>query len=152
LTDRAWIIFMVILASSRTVVLVVEDDLLIRMNALETIGEAGFEVIEASNPDEAILMLGRAEDPNFTIKTLTVTTVWPGATAREMQDLRGSRASGQVGVHAILPSDSDRALRSTRRRYRSKPARPDSRYPKSSGPVGLGSVPYSGLTHSPASE
>src|SRR6059036_1032765 len=35
----------------------------------------------------AFLMLGRAEDPNFTIKTLTVTTVWPGATAREMQDL-----------------------------------------------------------------
>ena len=31
--------------------------------------------------------LGRAEDPNFTIKTLTVTTAWPGATAREMQDL-----------------------------------------------------------------
>lgn len=35
----------------------------------------------------AFLMLGRAEDPNFTIKTLTVTTAWPGATAREMQDL-----------------------------------------------------------------
>ena len=35
----------------------------------------------------AFLMLGRAEDPSFTIKTLTVTTVWPGATAREMQDL-----------------------------------------------------------------
>jgi multidrug efflux pump subunit AcrB len=34
----------------------------------------------------AFLMLGRAEDPSFTIKTLTVTTVWPGATAREMQD------------------------------------------------------------------
>src|SRR5207247_9309104 len=32
-------------------------------------------------------MLGRAEDPSFTIKTLTVTTVWPGATARQMQDL-----------------------------------------------------------------
>ncbi|WEX75376.1 efflux RND transporter permease subunit [Sinorhizobium numidicum] len=31
--------------------------------------------------------LGRAEDPSFTIKTLTVTAVWPGATAREMQDL-----------------------------------------------------------------
>src|SRR6478752_4776763 len=28
-----------------------------------------------------------AEDPSFTIKTLTVTTAWPGATAREMQDL-----------------------------------------------------------------
>src|SRR5437868_13522823 len=35
----------------------------------------------------AFLMLGRAEDPNFTINTLTVTTVWPGATAREMQGL-----------------------------------------------------------------
>ena len=35
----------------------------------------------------AFVMLGRAEDPSFTIKTLTVTTVWPGATAREMQDL-----------------------------------------------------------------
>src|SRR4029450_3245007 len=35
----------------------------------------------------AFLMLGRAEDPSFTIKVLTVTTAWPGATAREMQDL-----------------------------------------------------------------
>src|SRR4026209_113122 len=35
----------------------------------------------------AFLMLGRAEGPKFTIKILTVTTAWPGATAREMQDL-----------------------------------------------------------------
>ena len=35
----------------------------------------------------AFVKLGRAEDPSFTIKTLTVTTAWPGATAREMQDL-----------------------------------------------------------------
>jgi multidrug efflux pump subunit AcrB len=35
----------------------------------------------------AFVKLGRAEDPNFTIKVLTVTAVWPGATAREMQDL-----------------------------------------------------------------
>ena len=34
----------------------------------------------------AYLQLGRAEDPSYTIKVLTVTTVWPGATAREMQD------------------------------------------------------------------
>src|SRR6516162_11393999 len=31
--------------------------------------------------------LGRAEDPSFTIKVLTVTAAWPGATAQEMQDL-----------------------------------------------------------------
>ncbi|RXF72831.1 efflux RND transporter permease subunit [Hansschlegelia zhihuaiae] len=30
--------------------------------------------------------LGRSEDPNFTIKVAVVTAVWPGATAREMQD------------------------------------------------------------------
>src|SRR5215217_8078203 len=35
----------------------------------------------------AFLKLGRAEDPSFTIKVLTITTVWPGATAQEMQDL-----------------------------------------------------------------
>src|ERR1041385_8648329 len=35
----------------------------------------------------AFLKLGRAEDPSFTIKQMTFVTVWPGATAREMQDL-----------------------------------------------------------------
>ncbi|QCI69098.1 efflux RND transporter permease subunit [Phreatobacter stygius] len=30
--------------------------------------------------------LGRAEDPSFTIKVAVITAVWPGATAREMQD------------------------------------------------------------------
>ncbi|MDR6511973.1 multidrug efflux pump subunit AcrB [Novosphingobium capsulatum] len=34
----------------------------------------------------AFLQLGRAEDPGFTIKTMTVVTAWPGATAAEMQD------------------------------------------------------------------
>ena len=35
----------------------------------------------------AFLHLGRAEDPAFTIKNFTVTAVWPGATAEEMQNL-----------------------------------------------------------------
>ncbi len=30
--------------------------------------------------------LGRSEDPNFTIKVAIVTAIWPGATAREMQE------------------------------------------------------------------
>ena len=30
--------------------------------------------------------LGRAEDPPFTVKQMTIITAWPGATAREMQD------------------------------------------------------------------
>lgn len=34
----------------------------------------------------AFFKLGRAEDPSFTIKVMTVITAWPGATAQEMQD------------------------------------------------------------------
>lgn len=39
----------------------------------------------------AFLHLGRAEDPAFTVKTLTVSAVWPGATAKEMQEQVGDR-------------------------------------------------------------
>ncbi|OWV87597.1 multidrug transporter [Rhizobium sp. R635] len=46
-----------------------------------------FIVLLATAGAYAFVKLGRAEDPSFTIKTLTVTSVWPGATAREMQDL-----------------------------------------------------------------
>jgi len=46
-----------------------------------------FLLLLAAGGAYAFFMLGRAEDPNFTIKSLTVTTAWPGATAREMQDL-----------------------------------------------------------------
>jgi len=34
----------------------------------------------------AFMKLGRAEDPGFTIKVMTVVTAWPGATAEEMQN------------------------------------------------------------------
>ncbi|WP_037087819.1 efflux RND transporter permease subunit [Neorhizobium vignae] len=46
-----------------------------------------FIVLLAAAGAYSFVKLGRAEDPSFTIKTLTVTSVWPGATAREMQDL-----------------------------------------------------------------
>ncbi len=34
----------------------------------------------------AFLHLGRAEDPKFTVKVMTVAAAWPGATAQEMQE------------------------------------------------------------------
>ena len=34
----------------------------------------------------AFFKLGRAEDPAFTVKVMNIITVWPGATAQEMQD------------------------------------------------------------------
>ena len=35
----------------------------------------------------AYMQLGRAEDPNFTIKVMNISVAWPGATAEEMQRL-----------------------------------------------------------------
>ena len=46
-----------------------------------------FIVLLAAAGIYSFVKLGRAEDPSFTIKMLTVTAVWPGATAQEMQDL-----------------------------------------------------------------
>jgi two-component system, response regulator PdtaR len=41
----------------RPIVLVVEDELLLRMSAVDMIRAAGFEVMEASDADKAIAML-----------------------------------------------------------------------------------------------
>jgi CheY-like chemotaxis protein len=45
------------LSAKRTVVLVVEDDFFIRMNASQMIEAAGFLVVEAANSDDAIAIL-----------------------------------------------------------------------------------------------
>jgi len=44
------------------VVLIVEDEFLIRMNAIDMIRAAGFDVVEAANADEAILILENRRD------------------------------------------------------------------------------------------
>jgi CheY-like chemotaxis protein len=49
-------------AAKRLIVLVVEDDFLLRMSATAMIEEAGFEVVEAGNADEAITMLESRSD------------------------------------------------------------------------------------------
>jgi CheY-like chemotaxis protein len=48
--------------SNRPVVLVVEDELLLRMHAVEMIAAAGFEVVEAGNADQAIEILETRRD------------------------------------------------------------------------------------------
>ena len=47
---------------SRTAVLVVEDDPLILMNAVDIVFDAGFEALEATNADEAIRILATRDD------------------------------------------------------------------------------------------
>jgi CheY-like chemotaxis protein len=49
-------------ATSRPVILIVEDDFLLRMNAAEMIGDSGFDVVEAASADEAIAILEARPD------------------------------------------------------------------------------------------
>ena len=49
-------------ASRKPVVLVVEDEFLLRMDAADMIAGAGFEVVEASNADQAIEILEARRD------------------------------------------------------------------------------------------
>jgi CheY-like chemotaxis protein len=50
------------LMSTKLVVLVVEDEALLRMNAADIIEAAGFEAVEASNADDAIAILEGRDD------------------------------------------------------------------------------------------
>ena len=49
-------------ATERPVILIVEDEFLLRMNAAEMIGNAGFDVVEAGNAEEAIAILEARPD------------------------------------------------------------------------------------------
>jgi CheY-like chemotaxis protein len=48
--------------TKRPVVLIVEDEFLLRMDAVDTVKEAGFEAVEAANADEAIEILEARPD------------------------------------------------------------------------------------------
>jgi CheY-like chemotaxis protein len=47
---------------SRTLVLIVEDEALVRMHGCDVLESAGFEVIEAESADEAVKLLEQHED------------------------------------------------------------------------------------------
>ena len=51
--------------TKKTVVLIVEDETLIRMNAAEIIAQAGWQPVEAGDAAEALTILGR--DPSVTV-------------------------------------------------------------------------------------
>jgi CheY-like chemotaxis protein len=50
------------LVNSKNIVLVVEDDFLVRSGAADMIRDLGFEAIEAADADEAIELLERPDD------------------------------------------------------------------------------------------
>jgi CheY-like chemotaxis protein len=49
-------------ARKRPLVLIVEDEVLVRIDTRETVETAGFEVVEAGNADEAIAILAARDD------------------------------------------------------------------------------------------
>jgi two-component system, response regulator PdtaR len=49
-------------SAGRPIVLIVEDEPLLRINGAEIVAEAGFEVVEAGNADEAIAILEARAD------------------------------------------------------------------------------------------
>ena len=70
--------------AKRPVVLVVEDEFLLRMDAVDMIGDAGFDVIEAANADQAIEILEARRD----ISVIFTDIQMPGS----MDGLRLARA------------------------------------------------------------
>ena len=58
---REWDVW-VLLVETRPVVLIVEDEFLLRMDAADMVAAAGFEVVEAANADEAIEILEARRD------------------------------------------------------------------------------------------
>lgn len=46
----------------KTTVLVVEDETFVRMHGMDILEDAGFEVLEAGNADEAMTILGQHDD------------------------------------------------------------------------------------------
>lgn len=90
--------------SKRPVVLIVEDELLLRMDAADMIRAAGFEVIEAADADQAIEILEARRDVTVVFTDIQM----PGS----MDGLKLARAvrgrwppikivatSGHIGVH-----------------------------------------------------
>ncbi len=71
-------------ASNRPVVLIVEDELLLRMDAADAIRAGGFEVVEAGNADDAIEILEARPD----IKVVFTDIQMPGS----MDGLKLARA------------------------------------------------------------
>src|ERR1700722_6115144 len=84
--------------TKRPVVLVVEDEFLIRMHAAEMIEEAGFEVLEASNADEAVAIL----EARLDIAVVFTDIQMPGS----MDGLKLARAERNrcPPIHIVAPS------------------------------------------------
>ena len=63
---------------SLPVVLIVEDDPLLRMLAIEVVEEAGFVALEAADADEAVVLLESRPDISLLSRTSICPEAWMG--------------------------------------------------------------------------
>jgi CheY-like chemotaxis protein len=75
-------------ACRRSIVLVVEDEILVRWQATDIIQDAGFNVLEAANADEAIQILQSRTD----IEVIFTDVQMPGS----MDQARGRRSGSMA--------------------------------------------------------
>jgi CheY-like chemotaxis protein len=109
-------------SAPRPIVLVVEDDLLQRIYASSILEDAGFEVVEAANANEAILILEARKD----IRVVFTDIEMPGS----MDGLKLARAIRDrwPPIELILTSGRHRLGADaipTRGRFLAKPYEPD---------------------------
>ncbi|NVN84880.1 MAG: response regulator [Rhodopseudomonas sp.] len=104
------------MVTKRPVVLVVEDEIFLRMNAVDMIEDAGSEVVEAATADEAIGILETRTD----VKVVFTDVQMPGSMdgLRLAQAVRGRwppikiiATSGQVNLTDLDLPDGGRFLR-----------------------------------------
>jgi CheY-like chemotaxis protein len=81
-----------------TLVLVVEDEFLIRMNTVEMVEEAGYAALEAANADEALGILDRRSDIQIVFTDINM----PGS--MNGLQLAETIADSWPAIHVVLTS------------------------------------------------
>ncbi len=81
-------------AAPRRTVLVVEDEVLVRMMLADVLDEAGFRVIEAANADEALRVMSAIPDVSAVVTDVEM----PGGSLNGFELARRIRAEWNIGV------------------------------------------------------
>lgn len=94
-------------APKAVVVLIVDDEVLIRMLLSDVLRQAGYQVIEAANADEAVVLLNSSPDPDILVTDVRM----PGTTdgfalaafvRRTKPDLKVIITSGHAGPNGAI--------------------------------------------------
>jgi DNA-binding NtrC family response regulator len=90
----------------KPVVLIVEDEFLLRMNSAAVMEEAGFEVVQAGNADEAIAILGMRSDIEVVLPTFKCPARWTVSSLLGLSGIAGRRSSPSPTARQRLPRRS----------------------------------------------